>query len=541
MNSLLSLHFAVRRFCWLISLLLMTARVEAFSVVNVDFVLSSESPFQGATGVYSTAGGTYWNPVSTSSSSPVTLLQQDGAATPVQLYYSSGGTTQYFGSATAPYSSGFHNGGRNVVMEIVGLDPSRVYDVVLYFSLNGSAVTVESATGLQGKQLAGTPTRNTMPGTEGTDYLRWTGLSPFTLPNGHGVGLVAYTTAKPQTSLDTVVAAAQVREVGGSSTPPTPPASWHFAQLSSMPNAWGDGAFVPRRTGAAHSNAYLYFYKGTDNNIWGLFWNGGAWAQAPLTSDGNVDDWLTFGTAYNLLCYKGRDNKLWVLYFNGSVWVLGTLGSNANVAGDVVMDDTWNLIHYRATDSTVWTTWWNGSQWTQASLGGTAYVIGGLAVDSRHHLIYFNGSGGPAGLDHQMWAYYWNGTAWAQAQLGAVGNVSDDVAADSGGGMAYYRSSADNSAWAAYWNGSAWGQTQIDPLAGMSPTSPMVSYSSPRVAIYLNSTGQCCAEYWNGNRWASNPLGDGAPGMTGGLSMQRSGNLIFARRGDGHIVVYFYQ
>jgi hypothetical protein len=319
MTSLLSLRFAVWRCCWMISLLLVTARVEAFSVVNVDFILAGETPFQGATGVFSTAGGTYWNPVSTSSSNPVTLLQQDGAATPVKLYSSAGGTVQYFSGATAPYSSGFHNGGYNVVMEIVGLDPGRVYDVVLYFSLNASAVTVQSATGIEGKQLAGTPTRNTMPGTEGTDYLRWTGLTPFSLSNGRGIGLVVYTTVKAQTSQDTVVAAAQVREVGGSSTPP---ASWRFAQLTSVPNAASGDVMTPsNRTGAAHSNAYLYFYKGIDNNIWGLFWNGGAWAQAPLTSDGNVAGWLTFGTAHNLLCYKGLDNKLWVLYFNGSTWV----------------------------------------------------------------------------------------------------------------------------------------------------------------------------------------------------------------------------
>ena len=30
-------------------------------------------------------------------------------------------------------------------------------------------------------------------------------------------------------------------------------------------------------------------------------------------------------------------------------------------------------------------------------------------------------------------------------------------------------------------------------------------------------------------------------GLTGGLSVQRSGNLIFARRSDGHVVIFYYQ
>jgi Cysteine-rich secretory protein family len=159
-------------------------------------------------------------------------------------------------------------------------------------------------------------------------------------------------------------------------------AAWRSAQLTASPNA-----AAGNRTGAAHSGAHLYFYKGTDSNIWASFWNGGQWAQAPLTSDANVDDWLTFGTAYNLLCYKGADNRLWVMYFNGSVWAAAPLGTNANVAGDVVMDSAWNLIHYRGTDGRVWTTWWTGSQWAQASLGGSANVAGSLGVDSRHHVV----------------------------------------------------------------------------------------------------------------------------------------------------------
>ena len=304
---------------------------------------------------------------------------------------------------------------------------------------------------------------------------------------------------------------------------------WRSAQLTAVPNA-ADG----NRTGAAHPSASLYFYKGTDSNVWASYWNGTQWAQAQLSSDGNVDDWLSYGTSYGLLAYKGKDNKLWVAYWTGSAWAVAPLGSNPNVAGDLVMDDAWNLIYYRGTDSRMWVAYWSGTQWTQASLGGAVPVVGSLAVDGVNHLIYFQGGSG------QMWCYYWSGAAWLQAQLSAAPNVGGSVAADTGGGLAYYRSSADNSAWCVYWNGSAWAYGQLDAAAGMG-TSTSIAPLARNVALYLNGNGQCAAEYWGGASWGSTVLGDGGWGLTGGLSVQRSTNLVFTRRNDGNVVIFYYQ
>ena len=108
----------------------------------------------------------------------------------------------------------------------------------------------------------------------------------------------------------------------------TSPSAWHSTQLTAIPNAAAGS-----RTGAAHSSSFLYYYKGADNNMWGSYWNGSQWAQAQLTSDANVDDWLAFGTTYNLLCYKGIDNKLWALYYDGSAWATAVLGGTPKCRG----------------------------------------------------------------------------------------------------------------------------------------------------------------------------------------------------------------
>jgi hypothetical protein len=319
-------------------------------------------------------------------------------------------------------------------------------------------------------------------------------------------------------------------------TPASSPAAWHSAQITGLSNPNTANMADGSRTGVAHASSYLYYYKGTDSNIWCVVLSGGQWVQQQLSSDSNVDDWLAYGTQYNLLCYRGKDNNLWALYFNGSQWVTVALGSNANVAGDVVIDTAWNIIYYRGSDSHVWAAQWNGSQWTRTSLGGTASVKDNLAVDPKYHLVYYRGT------DNQLWCYSWTGTAWSQVQLTTVANVGGSIASDSGGGLAYYKSETGNAAWCTYWTGSAWSQQQLDAAAsigsGGGNTTP---YPKQYDLLYVDNSGQCRAEYWTGSQWIDLVLGDGGTSLTGALSVQPTTNWFFCRRGDGNVVVFYYR
>lgn len=303
---------------------------------------------------------------------------------------------------------------------------------------------------------------------------------------------------------------------------------WNNVPVTGLANA-ADGS----RAGAAHSSWDLYYYKGTDNRIWGLYWTGSAWAQASLVPAGaaNVDDWLTSYSAWNSVYYKGTDNHLWCVYYNGTAWVQAQLSTTANLASDVVVSEAWNVVFYRGTDNKVWGVYWDGSQWVQASRAGTANVAGGLAVDGEWHLVYYKGT------DNKMWAAYWNGSQWVEASLGGTANVGGAVTADQGG-LVYYRALADSSAWAAYWNGAAWLQVQLDPTANMGSSTALYGHYD---ALFLDSGGQCEALHWNGSAWGSYFLGDGGSGLTGGLSVHHNRQWVFARRNDGNVVVFYYQ
>lgn len=309
-------------------------------------------------------------------------------------------------------------------------------------------------------------------------------------------------------------------------TPASSPPNWHNQRLSATANAAGGN-----RTGVPHGSWWLYYYKGTDNHIWGVYWSGTQWTQSVLTTTANVDDWLAFYAGWNIVYYKGTDNHLWCLFFNGSSWQQQQLSTTPNVAGDVVIDKAWGAVYYRGTDGVIWAAYWDGAAWQQASLLGTANVNGSLSTDVAWHAIYYQGT------DNFLWCYYWTGAAWLQVQLSTTADVGGSVTGDSGG-VVYYRSLADNSGWADYWSGSAWVQTQLDATASLlGPTTLYGRFNE----VYLNGSGQCEALYWSGTKWSSLLVGDGGSGLTGGLSVHSATHWIFVRRNDGTIVIFYFQ
>jgi hypothetical protein len=304
--------------------------------------------------------------------------------------------------------------------------------------------------------------------------------------------------------------------------------AWHNIQVTAIANMAGGV-----RTGVAHTSANLYYYKGTDDNIWCVYWTGTQWAQLRMSTAGNVDDWLTFHPAYNLVYYKGTDNNIWACYWAGTQWSQIRLSNTGNVAGDVVVDTVWNLAYYRGTDGNIWALGFSaGVGWATVSLGGIGNAAGNVSVDSAWHLIYYRAA------DNHLWTYYYpGGGAWTQVRLSTNANVAGSVTADAGG-LVYYASTADGSAWAVYWTGAGWGQGPLNSSAKLNAV-PTVFY--PRIAAYINQAGQCALLYQSGAPWVSTLLGDGGGNLGGGLSAMRANYWLFSGRSDGHVVWFYYQ
>ena len=311
---------------------------------------------------------------------------------------------------------------------------------------------------------------------------------------------------------------------------------WESTALTASANA-----AAGKRTGVVHASWPLYYYKGSDNNIWCVYYGGGtSWAQAPLTTAANVDDWLTVLPYYNLLCYRGTDGNLYAVYLNGSTWATAQLSSlTANVAGDLAVDPVRNVIYYRGTDGGLWVAYISGGVWTQLSLtavyGFPAIVGGDLSVDATSHFVYFRGT------DSHLYVAYYNGVTWLQVRLTTNPNVGGALTADSGN-LLYYRSNTDNTPWASYFNlaAGAWAQVQLDAGTTISTGTSVSALYALHTWLYLDANGQCGVEYVSGT-WTHAILGDGGSNLVGGLSVQHGTNWGFAQRSDGHVVVFYYR
>lgn len=318
----------------------------------------------------------------------------------------------------------------------------------------------------------------------------------------------------------------------------TPNANAHYWQSNTLTT--NGNAAIGKRTGVAHGSWAMYFYKGTDGNIWCVYYGGGtSWTQAQLTTAANVDDWLTVAPTYNLLCYRGADGNLYAVYPSNGIWVTAKLSNQtANVAGDLAVDPVNNYIYYRGTDNGLWIVYVKNGVWTQLSLSATygfsAAVAGDLTVDAGSHLVYYRGT------DSQMYATYLSGATWRQAMLTNTPNVGGALTADSGY-LVYYRSNTDNTPWACYLNGGVWTQVRMDATATISTATSVGSLYGHYTLMYLDANQQCSVEYLAGSTWVHRVLGDGGSNLVGGLSMQYGSNWCFAQRGDGHVILFVYR
>jgi hypothetical protein len=311
-------------------------------------------------------------------------------------------------------------------------------------------------------------------------------------------------------------------------TPASSSPSWHFLRESGTANA-----FIGGKHTALPSTGYTYFnyYKGTDSNVWALYYGGGKWNQVALSTGGNVDDWFTENTTYNQLYYKGKDGHVYALWYGGGKWNQLALTTTANVAGDLQTDSGTNYTYYRGTDGNIWVLWYGGGKWNQAALTSSANVAGDVAVDSTYHFAYYRGK------DSQLWVVWYGAGKWNEAKLSTTANVAGNLVVDPGWGT-YYQDSS-NVQWVVWFTGTAWAQTNLGVNPGVvSGTSSLYGH------LGLVYTGADGAEHYlgnNGSAWAIAPLGPAGLGMSDTPNYKKSEGFIYTRTTDGNLGVFnFY-
>lgn len=338
-------------------------------------------------------------------------------------------------------------------------------------------------------------------------------------------------------------------------------AAWYW-EVGSQSANMADG----HRTGVASESGYEYYFKDTNHQLKKLdrfYWKWGAswWTTFDVGTgfQANVKDWITYHPSQvggsDVIYYQGWDNHLWAVYQENQHQIT----TFANVAGDVVVNARLNIIFYRGTDSGIYAVYWGGSSWVQTPIGSQKNADGAFSIDSNRHYLYYRGT------DRRLWILFWDGSNWAQAIIGPLGNVNEPVTTDTTNLITYYRSWQDSSMWAVYWGGSSWIQTKLDASAWMTPfasggaifdakessgepgrgayvvpVDPVPSLPPGNRMLYIDRNGRLEEEVWMGSGWGHRWIGDGAWGLTNGLSVGKSSGWVFARRSDGSIVVFYW-
>ena len=178
----------------------------SFSTVNVDIVWDNAAPVHAsANGVYSAAGGTTWN----TNLLPdfAKLKDQFNTAKTVEVDFEAKSINSA-GSST-PYADGYGGVGNGSAIYFYNLNPTRTYDVAIYYYNSTVRGTAFSATTNLVKTSSSSLGTATMPGTAGGDYLLFEDLQPLRFASGH-TGLRVL--SNPIGGSNSVMVAAQIRE-----------------------------------------------------------------------------------------------------------------------------------------------------------------------------------------------------------------------------------------------------------------------------------------------------------------------------------------
>lgn len=303
---------------------------------------------------------------------------------------------------------------------------------------------------------------------------------------------------------------------------------WHYATLSSAGNAYIGG----KRTGLASSvYSYLYYYKGVDNNVWALFYDGSKWAQVALSSGGNVDDWFSESPGYNQLYYRGTDGHIYAVWYGGGQWNQAALTLNPNAAGDIQTDSVTNFTYYRGNDGNLWVLWYGGGKWNQVALTSSGNVAGDIVVDNVYHFAYYRGT------DSHLRAVWFGGGQWNNTALSTSANVAGKLVADPGWGVYYQDGSATE--WALWFNGTQWVQSNLGVATGS--VSGLMSLYGHLGLIYTGTDGAVRYFGYFGASWGIATLVPTGLGLTDTPVHKASEGLTYERTADGKIGLLYYQ
>jgi hypothetical protein len=247
-------------------------------------------------------------------------------------------------------------------------------------------------------------------------------------------------------------------------------------------------------------------------------------ANAPANCAGNIA-MKSNGTG---IYYRGTDNKMYSIWYNGGPqW--GVLNDNiTNVAGNVTLNYSETSLYYRGTDGKLNYFFYNNGQWNWGVLSNTVTnVAGDIAISTDDKNIFYRGT------DNKLYIFYYqSGWKWGVVR-NDITNVAGSVKYTYNTNFVNYRGTDNKMYWVKYNSGWQWGalNNNVADCAGdiaLSNNNNYVNYKSTDGRIkylgYVNGG-------WNANEYIKYRYNN----IAGDLVSDISGNIIVARGTDNKI------
>jgi hypothetical protein len=254
--------------------------------------------------------------------------------------------------------------------------------------------------------------------------------------------------------------------------------TWYQGGAWSGPNDLGHLGFVNLDSSPVaavnYSNGNQYvFWKGDDGTLQEAFHTSSGWSSrvsfcstctypsGVLGSSPGVA--VDSSTGHEFVFWKGTDANLYEMYWNNSSWVGPTdLGDGPLSSGPSVATNSSQDIQYvfwAGTDGYIWDAYWNTSGWqgpfqrAYSAVGDAPSVA--VADTSGEIALYWKGNNG------NWWQAYNTGSGWGSATgSGQAVDCAPTAAADLSGNLWVFWAGSNGDVWESWYTSSSWNGPQ---------------------------------------------------------------------------------
>ena len=340
-----------------------------------------------------------------------------------------------------------------------------------------------------------------------------------------------------------------------------PQTGWHHNDLSTAGGAPAAASNPAGYMFNAQGTQHVMF-RGGDNHIHELWWDGNGWHHNDLTNAaggaptaaGDPTGYLFDAQGTQHVICRGTDNHIHELWWNNTGWhhndlttASGAPAAASNPAAYMFNAQGTQHVIYRGADNHIHELWWNNAGWHHNDLSTAS---GAPAAASDPDAYMFNAQGTQhvnyRGADNHIHELWWDNNGWHHNDLTNAAGGAPTAAGDPTGYLfdaqgtqhVIYRG-ADNHIHELWWDNNGWHHNDLSnasgaPTAASDPDAYMFKAQGTQHVNYRGTDNHIHELWWNNAGWHHNDLSNAAGGAPTAAGDPAA--YMFDAQGTQHVV-----